>query len=546
MASEDYKESEISKIVKRLMDEEGFEFGEAVKEAMEQTKNFESKADGGSIGIEVLFTDKMKDGGRVPMVSGGALKAIGSGIMKLFSKGDDAADLAKQEEIFRSGNITTDFLENVDDKVIEKFIRTRDTGGVGGYGMYDSFAEMPNGLKAAELISRIKTADGGINYEAAELFIGKKLKGDESVDELISMVITEKKADGGRVGLFMGGPALEGQALNIYNSMNSYGFSDQEIANALQGQGLYTPGGTTPDTPSDNIIGSQINQGGGGGGIMELQETFRTEPGDPKNFRLSQLEGNADYFPPTTMMGKAKNFIQEKFFQPKVKGTLGDRLLKQSQEGIMSKVPLPGSMFAKLRSPFNPESPTYNAALPMQLNFLEATTGKKITGTSDNLNFTDASMIGRDPNSGLLKYGAGSVLAGKNVISGFGTNDYETALRNYISKMASRAVPGKPLTTFQQAKLDQANAELEALMAKQAQEYIDSGKKAEVAALQKEIDSGKYSGGSSFAQKNQAAVGGGERGRSANTDKSKSTGTSQGYSQHYAKGGLATMFTRRR
>ena len=64
MASEEYKESDLSKIVKRLMDEEGFEFGEAVKEAMEQTKNFESKANGGSIGIEVLFTDKMKNGGR--------------------------------------------------------------------------------------------------------------------------------------------------------------------------------------------------------------------------------------------------------------------------------------------------------------------------------------------------------------------------------------------------------------------------------------------------------------------------------------------------
>ena len=225
---------------------------------------FESKADGGSIGIEVLFKEKMANGGRVPMVSGGALKAIGSGIMKLFSKGDDAVDLAKQEEIFRSGNITTDFLENVDDKVIKKFITTRDTGGPGGYGMYKSFDDMPNGLKAAELISRIKTADGGINYEAAELFIGKKLKGDETVDELISMVITEKKADGGRVGLFMGGPALEGQALNIYNSMNSYGFSDQESANALQGQGLYTPpGSSTPETTAPNIIGSQLKQGGG-------------------------------------------------------------------------------------------------------------------------------------------------------------------------------------------------------------------------------------------------------------------------------------------
>ena len=33
---EEYKQSEISKEVQRLMDEEGYEFGEAVKEAMAQ------------------------------------------------------------------------------------------------------------------------------------------------------------------------------------------------------------------------------------------------------------------------------------------------------------------------------------------------------------------------------------------------------------------------------------------------------------------------------------------------------------------------------
>ena len=163
-------------------------------------REFESKADGGSIGIEVLFTDKMANGGRAGYVSGGAaLKLLEKGKegieslynvgKSIFSKGDDVVDLAKQEEIFRSGDITTDFLEKVDDKVIKKFITTRDTKGPGGYGMYDNFDDMPNGLKAAELISRIKTADGGINYEAAELFIGKKLKGDETVDELIKMVI---------------------------------------------------------------------------------------------------------------------------------------------------------------------------------------------------------------------------------------------------------------------------------------------------------------------------------------------------------------------
>jgi hypothetical protein len=130
MASEEYKESEMAKIVKRLMDEEGFEFGEAVREAIKQTKNFESKADGGAIGIEVLFTDKMKDGGRA--------------------------------------------------------------------------------------------------------------------------------------GFFMGGPALEGPALGIYNSMKAYNsFTDQEIADAIRQAGYELP---TANTPSDNIIGSQINQIGGGGG----------------------------------------------------------------------------------------------------------------------------------------------------------------------------------------------------------------------------------------------------------------------------------------
>ena len=270
MASEDYKESEMSKIVKRLMDEEGFEFGEAVKEAMEQTKKFESKADGGSIGIEVLFTDKMANGGRAGYVSGGAaLKLLEKGKegieslynvgKSIFSKGDDAVDLAKQEEIFRSGNITTDFLENVDDKVIKKFVTTRDAKGPGGYGLYDSFDDMPNGLKAAELISRIKNADGGIDYEAAELFIGKKLKGNETVNELISMVVTEKKADGGRVGLFMGGPALEGPSLSIYDSMKAYGATDQAISDAIKRAGYELPtadSGTTPETTpsvSDNL-----------------------------------------------------------------------------------------------------------------------------------------------------------------------------------------------------------------------------------------------------------------------------------------------------
>jgi hypothetical protein len=132
--------------------------------------------------------------------------------MKMFSKGDDAVDVQKQFEQFREGPITAKFLEDVDQGVANKFIGTRDTGGVGGYGMYNNFAEMPAGLQAAELINRIKNSDGSINYEAAEIFIGKKLKGNETIDELIAMIVkpqrVQKAADGGIMEYNMGGSVL--------------------------------------------------------------------------------------------------------------------------------------------------------------------------------------------------------------------------------------------------------------------------------------------------------------------------------------------------
>jgi hypothetical protein len=159
-------------------------------------------------GIEFIMPTEKANGGRVGMWSGGGLKSLwnlGKGMLK---GGDDAVDLAKQEKLFRSGPISADFLENVDDSMIQKFIRTRDTAGEGGYGLYKSFDEMPAGLQAAEFISRVKKADGGINYEVAEIMIGKKLKGNESIDELLEMIIKPqkiKKALGGRINKAEGG-----------------------------------------------------------------------------------------------------------------------------------------------------------------------------------------------------------------------------------------------------------------------------------------------------------------------------------------------------
>ena len=133
--------------------------------------------------------------------------------------------------------------------------------------------------------------------------------------------------------------------------------------------------------------------------------------------------------------------FKERFFSPKVKGTLGDRL--QRQYDMTSQLPSLVAGIAGIRNPFNPDSATYNPNLVGQLNYYEAT-----------------GNIGRDPNTGGLKYGPNSVLAGKNVISGFGTNNPELALKNYIEKMEKNKKVSKE---FKAKKLKQAKKELKDL-----------------------------------------------------------------------------------
>ena len=123
--------------------------------------------------------DDMADGGRAGYRFG---KSVFKGIGQLFRKGgDDAVDLAKQEDQFRTGPITMEFLEGVDSGVANKFIRTREMNNPGGYGLQSSMADMPKGLPAAEFIKNIRGPK--VDYEKAEMYIGGgvKLTGKETV-----------------------------------------------------------------------------------------------------------------------------------------------------------------------------------------------------------------------------------------------------------------------------------------------------------------------------------------------------------------------------
>lgn len=121
------------------------------------------------------------------------------------------------------------------------------------------------------------------DYKESE--ISKKVKElmDDGYEfgEAVREALKEGFADGGSIGievlfgpkrqnLFMGGPALTGPALNIYNSMKAYqSFTDQEIADAIEQAGYSLPTADSGTTPPDSTPG-QGGGGGGGGGTQNI------------------------------------------------------------------------------------------------------------------------------------------------------------------------------------------------------------------------------------------------------------------------------------
>ena len=115
-----------------------------------------------------------------------------------------------------------------------------------------------------------------IEYEVDERYDEGGVEGAPRPQFDYKKFFRKRRADGGSIGIevlfeekkprknfFMGGPALTGTALDIYNSMKAYGFTDQDIANSLRARGLYdtTPAPTTPAMP----LQPNITRPNGGG-----------------------------------------------------------------------------------------------------------------------------------------------------------------------------------------------------------------------------------------------------------------------------------------
>ena len=195
----------------------------------------------------------------------------------------------------------------------------------------------------------------------------------------------------------------------------------QYLANPFQ----YNPNEETEETAAlpVNLTGSNVGGGGGGGGAspFDLTPTFTTErrPAPTTDFNINPaafLTGKGRTDPMGSDMDYFLNLPADRRFSFgfDIDSDFPGSPNYKPPSKFFEEPNLIDRGIGAFRNPLNPNATNYNPDLVGQLNYLEGQDG----------------LIGRS--SVGLKYGPESVLFGKNVISGFGTNDYEEALNKYI------------------------------------------------------------------------------------------------------------------
>ena len=208
---------------------------------------------------------------------------------------------------------------------------------------------------------------------------------------------------------------------------------------------------TTPEeepVTNSGIVNTNafVNSAGGDGDGITTLNPYYTSKGAPFNLNsLTKTKFGYDNPLGKTIQG-LKNFgssVVDKF-----SGLPGVEQGKGLIQNIMDNTLI--GRFAAMRNPLNPNASNYNRDLQGQIDFLS------------NLSVDGNMMIGRDPNTGLAKYGPDSILSGQNVVSGFGTNDYGQQLQNYYDKYAD---------TMSSERLAQLEAEMGAFKEKEEEDY---------------------------------------------------------------------------
>lgn len=301
MEDEEYKESDISKKVKELMDD-GYEFGEAVREALRQ-----GFADGGSIGIEVLFKPKRQNlfmGG--PALTGQPLAIYNS--MKAYQSFTDQeiADAIKEAgyDISTSSSTTTPPAAPINNNQGGGGGSKSISAGMGGIG----YSPEQNVLDFQAYQDEKNKEAAGIDTEMAAQSISKAQLNDKIADQMRKQDPSLNKYTNLEIismnpGMFNVG---EVEDLNTFQKMKgSFNTGITSLMNSPIGQlagfainpalsiakGII--GAIPPATPVGMVDGKTIygvgSFGGAQGSINQENQTALNKTGNFTNFQLGNM-----------------------------------------------------------------------------------------------------------------------------------------------------------------------------------------------------------------------------------------------------------------
>jgi len=267
------------------------------------------------------------------------------------------------------------------------------------------------------------------------------------------------------------------------------------------------------------------NSGGRGGGVQGLDPYNRPQgkPLDPNSFLGKTFTG-------------LKNFggtVVDKF-----SGLPGVEQGKGFISNIMDNTMI--GRFAAMRNPLNPNASNYNKALQGQIDYLSGMSGD------------GKMMIGKDPGTGLGKYGPDSALSGQNVVSAFGTNDYGKQLQKNLERLEGYGKNGiysdATLKAIKNTKDEIAGLEEED--DKNYQDRIDSFVKSYKRPGVQELFEKVYDGNNIHGDENTTPPGGGGGGGGDGTYGLDSAGqksydTGQGFGSSSVDGGPVSNKTGR-
>ena len=364
------------------------------------------------------------------------------------------------------------------------------------------------------------------SYYLTDPISGKKYTSqDEAINDLGLVTYNQRFADGGRVGLFMGGDPLTGQALSIYDSMKAYNFSDQEIANALSAQGLYTAGGGGGGggEQETGIINKNINTFSGGDGITSiapgtLQKQYQAQLNNPINNYLYEM--GAKY--------KASDF-------GKKVGNIGSMAM-----GALTGIPGLGFLLDKIGQP------GFNRGNIREMNTPKTLDATKFSDTSD-IN-TDFGGVAVDDLGRIVQ--TGDYLTAENVMAGYNAGfDLTGTAFDRIDKINASALKrGVPVSPYNLQKI-KALKDFAASSAKSRKDALQ----AEIERAQRIKDDAAREAATQAARVRSISEGYGGHDNSPGATGPTAAGAGMGVGGGYASdygflkdGGLATMFKNKR